>query len=71
VSGTLAIIALGIPTVLIVSAFAAFASIADEDAGAFDLGKPRDDTRHQGTDGGASPSECSSFHETTNSAGRR
>jgi hypothetical protein len=34
-------------------------------------GKTRDDTRHQGTDGGASPSACVSFHLDTISDGSR
>lgn len=33
--------------------------------------KPRDDTRHQGTDGGAAPRACFSFHLTSNSDGSR
>jgi hypothetical protein len=35
------------------------------------LGKPRDDARHQGTDGGAASGADFLLHSTTNSAGRR
>jgi hypothetical protein len=33
------------------------------------FGKPRDDARHQGTDGGAASGSVNLLHSTTNSAG--
>jgi hypothetical protein len=35
------------------------------------FGKPRDDARHQGTDGGAASGACVSFHLDTISDGSR
>jgi hypothetical protein len=47
----------------------ATAPVGYETEDGFHLGKPRDDARHQGTDGGAASGSCVSFHSTTTSAG--